>query len=454
MSPPALRVVLDGDSNKIYSRGDRVTGRVTLVLEEEQYVESLRVLFAGNCTTTTTRPFNVTGGESNSRRESQEKIRLFNREKDILQQSTLAATKYHWLFDFTFPDLTRPRYAQITHGASYLKDPHPLPPSFHLKTDVPDGVAHIQYFLQARLDLGKSKGVKRCRQVLPYHPAPQEDVPASREAECTSTVLYRQAWKPVKQAVTAHQTKARRVFSKISPCSLADNSPRIIPSIINPESIAPGQHIPISLNLRNTRDVFDESQEGCTIDSLSIAISTYTTSKCGSTIAAPEDVVSKHITCVTRTNMAMHIPFGVTKPLTSNFRLINNGQCFPTFKTYTITRRYALNISIGIKYADQHFTIRSTTPLEIQPRVPRHHSPPSYEETEEVEPLPLYMPREPASEGTPEYESLSRRSSAETALTPSYSRGSSYISGSSAGASTPASEVEGLVFERAVGERV
>jgi len=457
MSPPTLRVVVDGDSNKTYSTGDRVTGRVTLVLEDEQYIESLRVLFAGNCTTTTTRPCNVTGSESTARRESQEKIRLFSREKDVIQQSTLAATKYHWLFDFTFPELTRPRYAQVTHGANYLKDPHPLPPSFHLKTDVPDGVAQIQYFIQARLDLGRSKGVKRCRQVLPYRPAPKDDVSTSREAICTSTTLYRQAWKPANPAVTDQQTKARRVFSKISPRSLADNSPRIIPTIINPDSIAPGQHIPISLNLRNTRDVFNEAQEGCTIDSLSITISTYTTSKCGSTISAPEDVVSKHIACVARSDMAMHIPFGVTKALTSNFRLINNGQCFPTFKTYTITRRYALNISIGMKYADQHFTIRSTTPLEILPRVPRQHAPPSYEETEEVEPLPLYMPREPENEGAPDYESvvgLSRTSSAETALTPSYSRSSSYMSGASEGASTPALEVDGLGFGRAVGERV
>ena len=48
-------------------------------------------------------------------------------------------------------------------------------------------------------------------------------------------------------------------------------------------------------------------------------------------------------------------------------------------------RRYTLDVSIGIKYGEQHFTIRSTTPLEIVPRVPRSSLPPTIYEGEDFD---------------------------------------------------------------------
>ncbi|KAH5679640.1 hypothetical protein HBI21_077380 [Parastagonospora nodorum] len=448
----AMRVIVDGDSNKVYRKGEKVTGRISIVVEEEVNVQSLKVVFAGNCITKTSRPFHVNGNgdASLSRREFEEKIRLFNQEKEILPQCSLAAKKYHWAFEFTFPELTEPRYNRIAHGANYLKEPHPLPPSFQLKTNVQGGVAQISYFIQARLTFSKSTLVKRCRVLLLYQPTPQLDTP--RHARCTSTVLYDQIWKSAKDVGGESQRTVSRVLSKVS---RQKASARIIPSILYLETIAPGQHIPISVLLRNTRDGRSKERGECTIDSLSITISTYSTSMCGHSITEPEDVVSKHVTCIARTNMNKPAPLGKTISLTSNFRLVNNVECIPTFKTYTITRRYALNVVIGVKYGKQQFTVRSTTPLEIVPRVLRDRSPPPPEYDEDVEPLPLYVPREPEKECAPDYESifaLSRTSSAAGSSAPSYQRSESYGSDSSrapsTAASTPASEIEEPVFER------
>ncbi|KAF2833112.1 hypothetical protein CC86DRAFT_399761 [Ophiobolus disseminans] len=452
MAAPALRIIVDGDSNKIYRKGEKVTGRVILVVEEEEQIQNLGVVFAGNCITKTSRPFHVNGSDNSpSRRQHEEKIRLFNHEKELVPASTLAPKKYTWTFEFTFPESTEPRYKRLIHGANYLREPHPLPPTFLLKTNVPGGAAQISYFVQARYTLGSTKEVKRCRVVLPYHPTPQVNV--SREAKCTSSVLYGQSWKPEKDE---SQRSVNKVFSKVSRRALVNSAPRIIPSIIYPESVAPGQHIPISLVLRNTRDAVNEAQGECTIDSLSITISTYSTTMCGHGVTQPEDIVSKHVTCIARTNMNKTVPFGTTAPLTTNFRLVDDVECVPTFKTYTITRRYTLGISICIKFGEQNFTIRSTTPLEIVPRVPRSALPPSVEEGEDIDPLPLYTPREPSKEFAPSYEeifALSRMYSSSSLLAPTLSRGSSYMSDVSAasGASTPASEIEEMGFGRGEG---
>jgi hypothetical protein len=453
MAVPAMRVIVDGDSSKVYRKGDTVTGRVILVVEEEVKIQSLKMVFAGNCVTKTSRPFHVNGAENSpSRREFEEKIRLFNQEKEILPDSVLGPKKYTWTFEFTFPESTMPSFARVTRGANYLKGPHPLPPTFQLKTDVPSGAAQISYFVQARLTFGGSRGVKRCRVVLPYHPTPQINLP--REAKCTSKVLYGQSWKPVREGGEDDHSSVNKVFSKVTRRVRVNSAPRIIPSILYPETIAPGQHIPISLVLRNTKDASNEAQGECIIDSLSITISTYSTTLCGNSITQPEDVVSKHVTCIARTAMNKPIPFGTTASLTSNFRLINDVECVPTFKTYTITRKYALSISIGVKFADQHFMIRSTTPLEIVPRVPRTTLPP-LDDGDDIDPLPVYKPREPSKEFAPDYEEiirLERYGSNANSLAPTYSRSSSYrsdSSGASTTSSTPASEIEQLSFGEA-----
>ncbi|KAF1915066.1 hypothetical protein BDU57DRAFT_261729 [Ampelomyces quisqualis] len=457
MAVPAMRVIVDGDSSKVYRKGDKVTGRIMLVVEEEEHIQSLKLVFGGNCITQTSRPFHVNGGESSpSRREFEEKIRLFSQEKDILPASRLRPKKYTWAFEFVFPESTTPRFARVSHGANYLKEPHPLPPTFQLRTNVPSGAAHISYFVRAKLTLGGSKRVKSCKVLLSYRPMPQIVLP--RESRCTSAVLYGQTWKPARDAVEDAQGTFKNVFSKVSRRARANSTPRIIPSLLYPEIVAPGQHIPISLLLRNTRDSINEARAQCTIDSLSVTISTYSTSMCGHSLTQPEDVVSKHVTCIAKTAMNKTAQFGVTSSLTSNFRLVDDGECVPTFKTYTITRRYSLGISIGIKYEGQSFVIRSNTPLEIVSRVPRDLLPPAGVEADDFDPLPLYAPREPSKEFAPDYESIFAVSktisgSNSLALAPTYSRSSSYVSNvsgsseTSSGASTPASEIEQPVFE-------
>jgi hypothetical protein len=446
MTVPTPRIIVDGDSEKTYREGEKVTGRVILVVEEKQEVDSLKVLFVGNCVTKTTRPFHVIGAQDTlTKQEFEERIQLFSREKGLLPSSTLAPRKYSWPFEFTFPELTEPRYKRTTHGAHYLKEPHPLPPTFQLKTSVPGSVARISYYVQVKLMLSGSRGEKRCRQILPYYPTLQSDV--SREAKCTSTVLYGQMWKPSREKKPKSRTAVKKVLSKFLQHPAAGSPPQIVPTILYPGSVAPGQHIPISLNLRNTKDASNEGAEGCTIDSISISLTTYSTSMCGHSITQPEDVVSNQVTCIARTDMNKLLPFGVTKPLTSNFRLINDIECVPTFKTYTITRRYTLGICIGLKFGDQSFTVRSTTPLEIRPRGPRLVRALRYDEDEDMEALPVYVPREPSKEFAPDYEAifaLSRTPSSLNSLAPSYSRTSSYLSDmsrTSTAATTPVSEM-------------
>jgi hypothetical protein len=456
MTVPALRVIVDGDSNKTYQKGEKVTGRVTLVVEDEVPIESLKVVFAGSCITKTTRPLHVNGNihNSSSRHEYEEKIRLFHREKELTPSTTLEPKKYSWSFSFTFPELTERRFGRLSHGANYLREPHALPPTFQLKTNVPGGAAQISYFIQARLVVSGSKETKRCKQLLRYHPTSQIEV--SRQARVTTSILYGQVWKPSKDRDVS-RTSVTKVLSRSS----SSKHPQVVPCLSHPESIAPGQHIPLSLTLKNKKDPLNEGDGQCTLDSLSVTISTYSTTMCGSTLTQPEDTVSKHITCIARTNINSPLPFNETKILTSNFRLIDNVECVPTFKTYTITRCYVLNISIGIKFGAQSFTIRSSTPLEILPRRARSLNPhPLHvDEAEEGEPLPLYQPREPSKEFAPDYESiysLSRTPSGSEnslALSGVGSRSSSLYEGgsvASSAASTPGDEVEQVVFERAM----
>lgn len=454
MTGPALRVIVDGDSERVFRKGDAVCGRVVLLVEEEEQLDSLKIIFGGNCVTKTTRPFHVNGGEeSPGRNEHEEKIRLFNREKELAPKSTLAPKKYSWPFEFIFPDLTEPRYKRITYGANYLREPHPLPPSFQLKTNVPGGAAQISYFVQARLTFGKCKTVKRCRHLLSYSPSSPPG--SQREARCTSTVLYGQQWKPSRDAKQG--SSVNKVLNKVRRASI--NSPRITPSLAYPESIAPGQHIPISISLRNAKDALNETQGECTLDSMSITMSTYSTSMCGHSLTQPEDVVSKHVTCIARININKPLKFNHTKNLTTNFRLIDDAECIPSFKTYTITRRYTLGITIGLKFGSEHFKVRSSTPLEILPRIPRDRFATRYEASEECDPLPLYQPREPSKEFAPDYEeifALCKTPSSANSLASNLSRISSYTSDGSLGPasvvftapSTPGSEIDEPVFQR------
>ncbi|EUC32940.1 hypothetical protein COCCADRAFT_37212 [Bipolaris zeicola 26-R-13] len=455
MTAPALRVTVDGDNNKIYQAGEKVKGQVWLAVEEQKEVASLKLVFAGSCITKTTRPLHTHGNNdaTPSRQTYEEKIRLFNREKHLLSHCRLGPKKYSWDFEFIFPASTEPQYKRSTHGDNYLWEPHPLPPTFHLKTNVPDGTAQISYFVQARLILFGSTETKRCKQTLRYHPKPPaHSISRSRS---TSSVLYGQSWKPTREK---DESRVKKVFSGVS----MNSTPRIVPTLYHPICVGPGGHIPLSLNLLNARDPANHAERHCTISTLSVVISTHSTTMCGNSSSYPEDTVAKHVTCISRSDMQTQIPFNKTVALTSNsFRLLDDAECIPSFKTYTITRRYTLGVTVGIQYNDQHFTVTSTTPLEILPRLRRHAStlPPAQDEEEDVEPLPVYSPREPPDrEFAPDYEdifnSLSRTpSSPESLLSRVESSSSSLFSrgsGVSTVASTPGVEVEHMRFERIV----
>ena len=443
MAIPTLRVLIDGGGDSVYRQGDKVTGRVAFIAEEQEYVESFKLIFAGNCVTKTTRPSN----DSHARKDFEERIRYFTYEREVVPRSTLQPKKYSWAFEFTFPETTQQSYKRLTRGAHYLREPHPLPPSFQLKTSVPGGAAQISYFVQARLVLGGSKGVRKVKQILQYRPTSYETLP--RDLNLTTGVLYDQVWKSSRSRSDSTSTVDKLLRRS------SNKPPSIVPTIYYPEKVTPGQHIPLDISLLNTRDRMNEAQAECVIDSLSVTISTYSTTMCGHTLTQPEDVVSKHVNCIAKTNMNRVIPFNRTRSLTTNFRLVNDAECVPTFRTYTITRRYVMGITVGIKFEHQHFTVRHSAPLEILPRTPRSSLPPTLEEGEDIEPLPMYTPREPSREYAPDYESiystLSRTSSTSGSLARWTTTESSVPSGSLTPAtepSTPASEIDEPVYTR------
>ncbi|KAF2706782.1 hypothetical protein K504DRAFT_437688 [Pleomassaria siparia CBS 279.74] len=414
---PTLRVMIDGDAARVYRQGDQVKGRVILALEEEEDIKMLKVNFMGTCITRTTRPLYVAGNDadaSQSRRGYEERLELFDIVQILASRCTLASKKHIWNFDFKFPDLTQSRCSRWTYGSKYMKGPHPLPPSFHLCNNNLGGKAIVSYHIQAKLVRTGTKDINKVTQILAYHPSPM----SAFEPKVTSRVLYAQTWKPVKK----DRTIINRILTKVAGrVSTANAFPRIVPTLYYVEKIETGQHMPLHLSLANARDEFgvrNDNQPQCTLDSLSITISTFTTSMCGQPLTQPEDVTVKHVTCISRHDINQLVPFSRPTKLTTNFRLVDDVECVPTFRTCftllldTITRRYSMTVVVGIKFQDQKFTIKSTTALEILPRIPREMmmTMGGIEENEEgdVDPLPLYVEREAdvSFEPAPNYEML------------------------------------------------
>lgn len=457
---PNFRVVVDGDTSRVYRQGDQVKGRVDLVLEKEEQVKDLKVHFVGAIITKTTRPSYASGteaGPSNSRKEYEEQVRLFNVELDLVSNTRLAANKHSWKFEYTFPRLTEASFSKWAHGSKYAKEPHPLPPSFTVLTKIPSGQATVSYYIQARLALHGSNDTRKATQYLSYQPP--SPAGATLEPKVTSRVLYNQSWKPAEQKRTTKDKIMTRVSRKSKD---SKSNPCIVPSLHFPEKIAAGQHIPILLSLSNAHN--DEQPE-CVIDTLNISISTYTTVMCGNQWTQPEDVITKNVTCVSKQNMDMAIPFETPVKLTTNFRLVDDAECVPTFKTYTITRRYAMTIATGIKLVEtgQRFTIRSSHALEIVPKIPaeelRARGLLTDEDEVEDDPLPLYRAREYSMELAPDYEtlySLSPTPSTSDTLNTIRSASSSSWSGASTPLTipgTPESEIDQPVFSEAVAYR-
>lgn len=444
-----LRIVADGDSAKVYRRGDKVSGTVVLAVGEELDVVSLALEFTGLVTTATARPFYITSSDADATqfaREYEERVTLFSHKKELLPKCTVASRKRSWTFDFNFPDMTTPKYSRFHHGPKYCKDPHSLPPSFRTHLESPGGSAAISYFLKATLN--RNDGTKRplkVYHVLPYHPTPEN---LNLETRVIPRVLYAQTWKPLSES----QKTVDKALSKLSRRNTSStNNPRIIPALHHPERTTPGQHIPVMLSLMNSNDPLG-TNDHCDLDSVKISIGTHTTSMCGHPASRPEDTMSKYVTCIDKSDMNQTIAFGSQVKLTNNFRLVDDAECVPSFRTYTITRRYDLTVEVGIRYQGRPFTIRNTSPLEISPRVSRNPLLGPLMETEDAaeDPLPLYTPRESSRELAPDYFSIyglertsSNSSSGSLAYTGGRSRGSSMASGTS----TPASELGQLMLD-------
>jgi hypothetical protein len=441
---PNLQIIVDGDHLRVYRRGERVTGRVILVTTEPDHFRSLTVSFNGTCATKTS-PSHPPNGCNAGPTQAREHIRLFNFDQELLTRCTLAPGKHCWTFDFRFPDKTEPTFTRWQHGPKYHRGPHELPPTFQAQTHVSGGYVTVSYLLVARLQKTGSPCSLNVEEPLPYHPTPRN---MTLDAKLVSRVLYAQTWKPL-----GGRTAIDKALKRLSRHTPADtDAPRIVPTLHYPERISPGQHIPLLLSLTNSEgtsscDIAAGSKQ-CVLESVTVAITTHTTSVCSQNIAQPEYVKTKHVVCLSNDNINTPVPFGIRTKLTNNFRLVDNAECVPSFRTYNITRRYDLIIAIGIRYGDRTFRIRCTTLLDILPRIPRELFPGRQEDADaDTEPLPLYAAREPSA---PDYESLfslSRMPSNSNSSTYTKS-GSATSSVASSGQSTPASEVDEPDFLR------
>ncbi|KAF2018766.1 hypothetical protein BU24DRAFT_104733 [Aaosphaeria arxii CBS 175.79] len=403
---PNLRILVDGDGSKIYRQGDRVTGRAFLVLEKKEYIKELKVHFAGACITKTTRPhYDSSNRDSSlSNRNFEEQVRLFSIEKTLVESTELPARKHSWTFDFAFPEITERRVSKWSRGSKFQKEPHCLPPSISVRTNSPGGKATVSYYVQARLVDSGIHGPYKVTQHIYYQPAPTPGL--VREARVMSRVLYNQIWKPEKDSAKG----VEKVFSKVGRKYKSNGRhPRIVPTLYFPEKVAPGQHIPLSIALYNASNL---ERPQVILDSLNVSIATHTVAICGNPWTQPEDTISRTVTCISRHNINKPIPFDTPTAMTSNFKLVDDAECVPTFKTYTISRRYSMILTVGLKLEgeEQRFTIRSTHGLEILPRMSPEDLAltmrPVDENELDVEPLPLYRAREHSMELAPDYETL------------------------------------------------
>ncbi|KAF2276261.1 uncharacterized protein EI97DRAFT_378044 [Westerdykella ornata] len=446
---PDLRVLLEGDTSRAYNEGESVKGRVTLVLGYEEEVKELKISFTGICTTKTTRPVHGDGTDQHtgSRREYEEDVTLFSFDRKLLPACTLAPGKYSWEFDFTFPKQTEAQFSRWQHKSRYPGLPHPLPPTFLMYTGEPCGKASISYYLQARLVLGGTCGTVKTTEMLGFLPSAQN---TPREPQIKSRILYAQALKTGQKEPRNTVKKIRTSVSRKR--SGSASIPRIVPTMYFPQEVAAGQHIPILLSL--SKASVGEHPE-CVLDSLTVTLSTFSTSMCGRLFTQPEDIVTKHVTCISKQSINQPISYSSPTPLTTNFRLLDDAECVPSFSTYTITRRYEMKVTVGVKCEGETFTISTTTPLQILPRRRLTALPHTGDEDEQVEPLPLYMPREPSNELAPDYDtlySLSPSTSTVTSLTshPEGIGSSSFVSTVSTPATTapttPESELEPPIF--------
>ncbi|KAF2747287.1 hypothetical protein M011DRAFT_402674 [Sporormia fimetaria CBS 119925] len=438
-----LRVDLGGDTSRPYHEGEQVKGRVTLVLEEEEKIVGFNLHFVGTCATKTTRPIYVAGNEadaSHSNRPYAERIALFTREQKLLPACTLAAKKYSWDFVFTFPSHTEAHFSRWSHGTKYCRKPHSLPPTFSLATDSPGGQASVSYMIQAKLSLESSSLRLKVSQMLGYLPSAQN---TPLEPRIRPRVLYAQALNPGLEEVTV--TNRKTVVKSSRKRSNTTTGQKIVPTLYAPDKVAPGQDIALLLGLAGMNG---GEAVRCTLDSLEVKMSTYTSARCGQSFSEPEDHVAKHVTCISKKNMNQELSYSTSTALTTNFRLVDNAECVPTFETYTIARRYEMTVVIGIKCEDELFTIKTTSPLVILPRrTPSDNLP--LEEGEDDEPLPLYQPREPSKEFAPDYDSLYSLALSPSACSSVGTRSPSFMSGLSSPITvptTPETELEQPVY--------
>jgi hypothetical protein len=388
---------------RTYESGDKVAGKVILNNGEQEQIRGLKIKFEAFCRTRTTRPYYANPDNENiagSRRLFEENAQLFLQEQMLLSGTfTLAPNKHEYPFEFTFPSKSTERYRKSTRK-HFSNDPHNLPPSFKVVMGSQSCTGEVLYQLEAKLSRSSFKSDLRTARSLPF--CRKGIVP--RPCRTRPHLLNIQTWDLTTVPDTSRNLPKRLVRAvvpdtdwKKTPCI------RFIPVVHAPKAVAPGQRIPLCLSLKAIqRRPIDPKIDGLILDSLQIDLTTNTRLMCSGLISQPEDTVSETKRCIDRSDCALYIPADQSVvPIVTDFRLVDSVEAVPTFKSYTISRYYTLTLRIGLRWEKKTFELETRTELEILPRFLDLHRRTSIQIEDEIDPLPLYTPRE---EDSPEYE--------------------------------------------------
>ncbi|KAF2761824.1 hypothetical protein EJ05DRAFT_185949 [Pseudovirgaria hyperparasitica] len=397
-----LNVTIHGDPCRIYHPADKITGTVYLTTSSQEEFKQLKLNFRGQCKTTTTRPYYVSGNEHSlaSRKMLKETVTLFDQEKVLFQGPyKMSPTQHEWHFEYTFPSKSETTYQKAVKSAYYNKHPHDLPPSFRCLTESYRGEGYVHYSIEATLVRGSFKSEVRNLRYLLFRRRSERPTPAKSHPNVLES-----------QQIQMHEDFRPRVdkFGKAIHYSTlpVPTSVKFTPTFYAPKAVAPKQVIDLGLSIKQIQDQVNcNDTEIFTVDRLRVELLTTTRVACRGVLSQTQDVVTRSVTCVDRKLPGISIPIDDTPiALTRGFRLTDNNEASPSFKSYSISRIYQININIWLRWRDQTFRLSTSIELDI---LPRYDPPPPRRQrrsvdAELVDPLPLYT----RTEHAPAYEEV------------------------------------------------
>jgi hypothetical protein len=380
---PSIKIFLDGRPNRIYFPGEKVSGKVVLTTRVQEEIKYIKVRFLGTSFTTMTRvlPGTAEDSEADNTKTWSESKPLFGYDRALVTKPfTLAANQYSWDFEFKFPSEADREY-QTAVGRHFTKDPHKLPPSFDSITEGRGG-GSVSYTIDVKIARsGINRTDVKVSEILRFQREPIAYLPP----RILPRFIPVQASRVKRSTGNSEPSSPNFVTSLGQKLDWRGPVARFSPMIYSPEAISPGQKIPIALSVRPIqRKATDVKIDGLVMTGLQIDLTTHTAIVCGGLLSRPQDTISQSVLCINRQNCNVPIPVDQTRvPIVSDFRLVDNNQALPTFKSYIISRFYVMTIRIALRWKSTTWNITSHSELEVLPKC-------APGQLEDVETLPPY----------------------------------------------------------------